>query len=235
MRRLALALVSAPLAIPLLACLATPAPEGDLVGDFLVRGVLEANECGAAVPANETIELRVQLRRDGNLATWRTPNTAIVHGTHTDGSYAFSFGSVLPVFEADPVLGTPACNLDQIERIEVSAESTTQGDAAVDAGAIDAGAVDAGAVDAGAVDAGAVDAGAVDAGAVDAGAVDAGASMPDASVPTTAIGGQSVLRYRPTAGSGCAPLLAIYGGPFDDLPCEVRYRLYGTPTEPLFD
>ena len=209
MRRLAIALVSAPLAIPLLACLATPAPEGDLVGDFLVRGVLEANECGAAVPANETIELRVQLRRDGNLATWRTPNTAIVHGTHTDGTYAFSFGSVLPVFEADPVLGTPACNLDQIERIDVSAVSTTQGDAAVDAGAVDAGAGDTGA--------------------------DAGPGASDASVPTTAIDGRSVLRYRPTAGSGCAPLLAIYGGPFDDLPCEVRYRLYGTPTEPLFD
>jgi hypothetical protein len=216
MRRLALALVSAPLAIPLLACLATPAPEGDLVGDFLVRGVLEANECGAAVPANETIELRVQLRRDGNLATWRTPNTAIVHGTHTDGTYAFSFGSVLPVFEADPVLGTPACNLDQIERIDVSAATTTQGDASVDAGAAD-GAVDA-----------------IDAG-VDAGVGASDASVPDASVPTTAIDGRSVLRYRPTAGSGCAPLLAIYGGPFDDLPCEVRYRLYGTPTEPLFE
>jgi hypothetical protein len=209
MRRLAIALVSAPLAIPLLACLATPAPEGDLVGDFLVRGVLEANECGAAVPANETIELRVQLRRDGNLATWRTPDTAIVHGTHTDGTYAFSFGSVVPVIEADPVLGTPACNLDQIERIDVSAVSTTQGDAAVDAGAVDAGAGDTGA--------------------------DAGPGASDASVPTTAIDGRSVLRYRPTAGSGCAPLLAIYGGPFDDLPCEVRYRLYGTPTEPLFD
>lgn len=221
MRRLAIALVSAPLAIPLLACLATPAPEGDLVGDFLVRGVLEANECGAAVPANETIELRVQLRRDGNLATWRTPNTAIVHGTHSDGTYAFSFSSVLPVFEADPILGTPACNLDQIERIEMSALSTTQTDAAVDAGLVDAGLVDAGSVD-----------GAADASA-DPGPVDA--SMPDASPPTTAIEGRSVLRYRPTAGSGCAPLLAIYGGPFDDLPCEVRYRLYGTPTEPLFD
>lgn len=219
MRRLALALVSAPLALPLLACLATPAPEGDLVGDFLVRGVLEANECGAAVPANETIELRVQLRRDGNLATWRTPNSAIVHGTHTDGTYAFSFGSVVPVFEADPVLGTPACNLDQIERIDVSAESATQGDAAVDAGSVDAGSGDAGSGDAG----------------VDAGPSASDASMPDASVPTTAIDGRSVLRYRPTAGSGCAPLLAIYGGPFDDLPCEVRYRLYGTPTEPLFD
>ena len=222
MRRLAIALVSAPLAIPLLACLATPAPEGDLVGDFLVRGVLEANECGAAVPANETIELRVQLRRDGNLATWRTPNTAIVHGTHTDGTYTFSFGSVLPVFEADPVLGTPACSLEQIERIDVSAASTTQGDAAVDAGAVDAGAVDAGAVDGGEASA-------------DAGLGAGDASMPDASLPTTAIDGRSVLRYRPTAGSGCAPLLAIYGGPFDDLPCEVRYRLYGTPTEPLFD
>lgn len=213
MRRLALALLSAPLAIPLLACLATPAPEGDLVGDFLVRGVLEANECGAAVPANETIELRVQLRRDGNLATWRTPTTAIVHGTHTDGTYAFSFGSVVPVLEADPVLGTPACNLDQVERIDVSTESTTQGDAAVDASTLD-GTVDAG---------------------VDAGPGASDASTPDASVTATAIDGRSVLRYRPTPGSGCAPLLAIYGGPFDDLPCEVRYRLYGTPTEPLFD
>ena len=210
-RRFAFALVSAPLAIPLLACLATPAPEGDLVGDFLVRGVLEANECGAAVPANETIELRVQVRRDGNLATWRTPATAIVHGTHTDGTYAFSYGSVVPVFEADPVLGTPGCTLDQLERIDISAEGTVQSDAAADDASVDA-AMDA----------------------ADAG-VDASMAMGDAAVPSTTLEGQSVLRYRPSAGSGCAPLLAIYGGSFDDLPCEVRYRLLGTPTEPLFD
>ncbi len=211
MRRLRYALVSAPLALSLLACLAPPEPEGDLVGDFLVRGVLLENGCGAAVPANETIELRVQLRRDGGLASWRTPSSTIVHGTHLEGDFDFSFASVVPVFEADPELGTAGCSLDQIERIEVRVEG---GQSLHDAGfESDAGSES------------------------DAGLVGDAGAAPDAGVDTvaTTLEGESTLRYRPSAGSACAPLLAIQGGPFDALPCEVRYRLQGTPTEPLFE
>ncbi|MCA9616861.1 MAG: hypothetical protein H6721_23350 [Sandaracinus sp.] len=220
MRRLVFSLTSAPLAIPLLACLASPAPEGDLVGDFLVQGVLEANECGAAaVPANETIELRVQVRRDGNLASWRTPAGGVVRGVHGDGEFAFSVASTIPIYEADPALGTAGCSLDQLESITVVAEVEAQerdDDASVDSDA----SVDG-------------DASVED----DAGRADAGVSASDAgtSVTATRLEGQSILRFRPSAGSACAPLLAIQGGPFDDLPCEVRYRLQGTPTDPLFE
>jgi hypothetical protein len=226
MRVSLVALVSVPLAIPLLACLATPAPEGDLVGDYVVEGVLEANECGAAVPANDTITLRVQIRRDGDLASWRTPAGGVVRGTHSDGDYAFSVASTIPLFEGDPEVGTAGCSLDQIERIEVGAMVVSE-----DAGVVDAGEVDAGEVDAGEVDAGEVDAGEVG----DAGVPEAGQDADAAVATTTSFSGRSILRYRPSAGSSCAPALAIYGGPFDELPCEVRYRLQSSPSEPLFE
>jgi hypothetical protein len=133
-----------------------------------------------------------------------------VRGTHADGDYIFSVASTIPLFEGDPEVGTAGCSLDQIERIEIGAMVVSD-DAGSDAAAD-----------------------AVDAGV--AAVADAGQSEGDASVATTtSFSGQSILRYRPTAGSSCAPALAIYGGPFDELPCEVRYRLQSSPSEPLFE
>ena len=46
--------------------------------------------------------------------------------------------------------------------------------------------------------------------------------------------GTSVTRWYPSPGSDCSASLAIVGGPFFDLPCEVEYAIQSTPIDSLF-
>ncbi|MBX3247620.1 MAG: hypothetical protein KF901_10625 [Myxococcales bacterium] len=216
MRVWAIGVATLPIWLSVLACLPQPDPDGDPVGDFRITGVLAANECGpTAIPAQDLIELRVQLRADGALAVWRAPGAAIVHGTHDRGTFRFNLQSTVAVYEGDPDLGIGPCSLDQLETILVEVAT----EAGPDAGVVDDGGMND-----------ASDGGASDGGPSDAGTSDAGASDVATLVGTTSV------RFRPSAGSSCQALLAIYGGPFDTLPCEVRYRVQGTRmSTPLFE
>ena len=48
-----------------------------------------------------------------------------------------------------------------------------------------------------------------------------------------ALEGENWMQLIPTEGSDCTPALAVVGGPFAALPCEVRYTLEGSAREPL--
>ncbi|MFW6051193.1 MAG: hypothetical protein ACODAU_08460 [Myxococcota bacterium] len=65
----------------------------------------------------------------------------------------------------------------------------------------------------------------------DAGTPEAG--MGDAAAPPTMLEGTHVIDLSPVAGSDCTAALAVSGGPFRALPCNVDYTLAGSPTDPL--
>lgn len=203
------------LATPLLACLSggEDAAEGENMGSYLFTGVLEANECGAAAPVLDTVEFRVQLRNDRGQAIWRRPDAPVTYGTVLGDTWTIQTSTSTPLYET--------CSMTQTETIIVTADTI-----AADAGPADAGPDDAGASDPGEGDAGEGDA------HVD---LDGGASDAAPPPPQYDFAGTHVIRVTPDAGSDCSPSLATYGGPFPALPCEVRYRLSGVPTDPLFE
>ena len=55
------------------------------------------------------------------------------------------------------------------------------------------------------------------------------------SVPNAVrFAGTSVTRWYPSPGTDCSASLAIVGGPFFDLPCEVEYVIQSTPIDSIF-
>lgn len=46
--------------------------------------------------------------------------------------------------------------------------------------------------------------------------------------------GTSVVRFYPSPGTDCSATLALFGGPFFDLPCEVEYAIQSSPIDSLF-
>ncbi len=51
--------------------------------------------------------------------------------------------------------------------------------------------------------------------------------------PLNALVGEHVLRISGYGGTDCSRALQVAGGPFEALPCEIRYRLTGTPRDPF--
>ncbi|HJL04547.1 MAG TPA: hypothetical protein RMH85_02485 [Polyangiaceae bacterium LLY-WYZ-15_(1-7)] len=64
-----------------------------------------------------------------------------------------------------------------------------------------------------------------------------GEGSPDAATTqaTRVEGGTQEIRFIPSIGTNCSAALRVTGGPFDTLPCSVRYTFDAEPTAPLFD
>jgi hypothetical protein len=67
-----------------------------------------------------------------------------------------------------------------------------------------------------------------------------GADAPDAAVAdagasneSSPLDGTNVAELSPEPGSDCRPLLAVFGGPWQALPCRVSYRLEGSRRRPF--
>lgn len=55
----------------------------------------------------------------------------------------------------------------------------------------------------------------------------------DGGVPDYELLGSNVIEIAPSSDSDCSRSLVSAGGPFDALPCRVRYTLTGTPAKPF--
>lgn len=178
---------------------------GQTLGTFQVVGSLDANGCGAAVPALDPIAFEVEVRDDRGRGIWVRGDGPIQTGVQLpDGAYRFRTGATVPVISAQP--GYRGCNLQQVEMIEVHVTPTTSIALAGEDGGLQP-----------------------DAGTADA---DAGA---DGGVPERAmeLSGISEIQYTPTSTSDCSPLPVVNGGPWAALPCTLRYTLFGTGTGPM--
>ena len=95
-----LLLVVTPLALAVWACVPEDVP-GEVVGTYHFVGELTTNECGeAAYPAANPLEMRVELRRDLELAVWRAPQAPINHGVVEDDEvWRFETAVDFPAYE----------------------------------------------------------------------------------------------------------------------------------------
>ena len=112
---LGLLLLTLSLAAGSLAC-APPDVPGEVVGTYRFTGPLETNECGAmAFPATDTLDMRVELRRELTMAVWRSPQAPINYGVIEDDvepeRWLFEGGASYPAYEG--------CVFIQEERIEL--------------------------------------------------------------------------------------------------------------------
>lgn len=162
-----------------LSCVTEEIP-GASEGSHRFEGILLENTCGAtAVPAQELIEMDVQLRRDSTLAVWRPQSSPMLLGTISDaGDWRIRIASTVGITGADPLTGAPGCSLDQVETIQFAAD-------------------------------------------------------PESDAPRYV--GTTRVQFVPTLGSNCANTLAIVGGPFAELPCELEYELTSEPIDEIFD
>lgn len=65
------------------------------------------------------------------------------------------------------------------------------------------------------------------------GRLDMASSAADSGTPIP-LSAHNVIRIRALAGSNCLPVLAVAGGPFQELPCEASYALSGEHLESRF-
>lgn len=182
-------------------------PPGELVGDFHVVGTLEENTCGSSgIDPIDPLIFDVEIRADRGDGIWRMDRQTVVRGGLDDeGRFTFTTRTQIDLPRpADPELGN-GCTLEQREVIRGVLE--------MDDGIADAG----------------LEAGVGDAGAQDRDAGDAG----DAGRPLArGFEAENTIELVPTPGSQCAYALAIYGGPFLILPCQVKYTLDATARAP---
>lgn len=165
---------------------------GDSQGSHLWQGTLSENTCGpSAVPADNEIEMRVQLRRDGAMAVWRRPGSPLMLGSvESDDSWRLNFTTTVNVYEFDPLTGRGPCSFEQVETLRFAPVEPEEGAEDIDED-----------------------------------------TSEDEGVRYT---GTSVTRWYPSPGSDCSASLAIVGGPFFDLPCEVEYVIQSTPIDSIF-
>ncbi len=116
---------------------------GEPIGIYHVVGTLVDNECGSqAVPAENPLVFRVELRADGEKAYWHRADLPVVSGIliPSTGRFLFSAQSVWTAIAADPNLDYPGCTLNQQDTIEGTLEASdessedVQDDAGSDAG-----------------------------------------------------------------------------------------------------
>ncbi len=134
---LPLALSSLLLALVTLGC-EPPTQPGASVGTFQISGSLDANGCGAAVPALDPIAFGVEIRDQSGRALWLMDDQPVQEGIRMpDGTMRFRSGTTVPVLAPGP--DYRGCSLQQVELVEVQVTS-----ADADAGVADASIADAG-------------------------------------------------------------------------------------------
>lgn len=90
---------------------------GDPVGTFTVEGRLVEDGCDGAVPALESADYGVELRRDESTAWWRADGKPLLAGRYLgEGRFRFTFRSTFPV--EDPAGGGAACRVAQEELVD---------------------------------------------------------------------------------------------------------------------
>jgi hypothetical protein len=199
------------LALSAAACSELP---GEVLGTYKVTMTLEENSCGAtAVHSLDKKRYAVQVRSEAAHAYWRIPGQPPIQGSYEAPDFAFEFRAV--VAHSGPDAGPMGCRLTQRDRVT---GSVLFGDEdAQDAGTKDAGeGVDADTDQEGDDE---------DKGA--AGTLDAGLDT------STGLVGEHVMTIEAEPGTDCGREALMPAGPFQRLPCSVRYKLVGVPTKPF--
>jgi hypothetical protein len=170
---------------------------------------LEENSCGAsAVNSLDKQRYSVEVRSDEHFGYWRIAGQTPIQGSYDAPDFAFEFSSI--VASAGPDAGPNGCRLQQLDQVHGSL--MLPDDAGVDAGAPDANdGVDA-----------EIDAPIIDAG-TKATSGDAGADA------TAALEGEHLMTISAAPGTDCRRAALPPEGPFERLPCVVRYSLRGVP------
>ena len=189
---------------------------GEVLGTYKVTMTLEENSCGAsAVYSLDKRRYSVELRSDERFGYWRIAGKTPIQGTYDAPDFAFEFSSI--VANSGPDAGPNGCRLQQHDQVTGSLELDAR-DAGGDAAEGDAASDDA----------------EVDDNPFDD-TFDAGKSgYKDAGGDTgAALIGEHSMTISGAAGTDCRADALAPKGPFERLPCVVRYSLRGVPTKPF--
>lgn len=193
---------------------------GEVVGTYRITMTLEDNSCGAgAVNLLDGHRYSVELRADTKQGYWHVPGQPPLKGDYDSPEFRFENSSI--VANEGPDAGPRGCSLRQVDRltgkvIALPDAGTEAEDAEVDAEVDDE---DASEKNTKKLDAG------VDAEADEDD--DAGADEED-----LALRGEHTFTISAASGSTCSSALAPVG-PFEKLPCTVRYAVRGVSIKPF--
>ena len=199
------------LLVPCLLLSCTNGLPGEPVGTYRVVMTLEKNTCGAqAVIVENGKAYSVELREDRGRGYWHVADHAPIQGTLDEKrNFVFTF-SRIAASEADA--GPNGCRIVQDDLLTGSLRAFSFADG-------------------GLTDGGLTDGGLTDGGLTDAGFADGGSAVESDGLTTLVA--EHVMQLSGYAGADCSRALKGNGGPFDVLPCEVRYTLSGTERDPL--
>jgi hypothetical protein len=193
-------------------------PAGELVGAYRIRGALMENSCGsAALPAADPLNFDVQIRTQNGSGLWLVAAPPPQLGSLTnDGDFRFERQSSYEVGERMPV--ELLVEMD-IERLSDPEAARQLGD---DGGQPCRLTVDERVSGTLLRDSREEDSDGADEAADDERAGSSGADLI----------GENEIAVRVAAGTDCRASLEDNGGPFERLPCEVRYELEGELIDP---
>jgi hypothetical protein len=193
-------------------------PAGDLVGAYRIRGDLLENSCGsAAVPAADPLNFNVQIRTENGAGLWLAAAPPPQPGSlSNDGDFRFERQAVYEVGERKPV--ELLVEMD-IERLSDPEAAQQLGDDSGRPCQLIVAERVAGTLLRDSLE------------NADDEADDEADEERAASSGADLIG-ENEIEMRVAAGSDCSPSLEQNGGPFERLPCTVRYDLEGELIDP---
>lgn len=195
-----------PLALVALIGCQMPELPGEEVGSYAISGELMENSCGReALPAADPLEFQAQLRRENGVGYWVVQPPATAGRLDEDGAFSFRRDSVTDLEEpAQARVEQPEdyfVNPDEADRPSDEPLCRLRIEEEIRGRVLRVSAMDALLGDA-----------------------DAGGAEYD-------LEGENTIEIRAMSGSDCGRVVASGGGPFAQLPCQVRYEITGTLVE----
>jgi hypothetical protein len=197
-------------------CAMPQEPAGDLVGAYRIHGALLENSCGsAALPAADPLNFDVQIRQQNGSGLWlATAPPPQLGSLSNDGDFRFERQATYDVGERKPV--ELLVDMD-IERLADPQAAQQLGDDRVQPCRLT------------------VDervAGTLLRDSREDESDDGAAEERASSSGSADLIGENEIAVRVASGSDCRASLEENGGPFERLPCEVRYELEGELIDP---
>jgi hypothetical protein len=193
-------------------------PVGELVGAYRIRGALMENSCGsAALPAADPLNFDVQIRKQNGSGLWLVAAPPPQPGSlSNDGDFRFERLATYDVGERPSV--ELLVEMD-IERLSDPEAARQLGDDSGKPCRLTVAERVAGTLLRDSLD-------------ENAGDESDAAGEERASSSGADLIGENEIAVRVAAGSDCRPSLEENGGPFERLPCVVRYELEGELIDP---
>ena len=98
---------------------------GEVIGEFEVQGLMVVQSCGAAIPAEDPLDLEFELRLEDNTrAFYRLVGGNTFAGTVSDNEYMFQASQTWTVLQPDPRVGYAGCSVTQRDTFTFLLEET---------------------------------------------------------------------------------------------------------------